>query len=304
MRILLTGGTGMIGKALVASLLADGHQAFVLTRSPQTAHLPEGAETIGWDGRTTSGWGERMRQMDAVVNLVGERLSRWPWTNGQRQRFWNSRVEGGQALVEAIRAASPRPRALVQASGVNYYGPRDLAPVTEADARGRDYLADLCQAWEESTRPVEEMGVRRAIIRSAIVLNGRDGILPIMMLPVKLFAGGPLGNGRQGLPWIHQVDEVRAIRFLLEKQEASGPFNLTGPTTISSGDFMRILAKVLKRPYWLPAPAFALRLVLGGMATLVLDGMYALPQRLQELGFRFQFETPETALRDLLNQKR
>ena len=300
MRVLVTGGTGMIGKTLVKSLLADRHQVVVLTRSPQTARLPVGAQALAWDGRTTAGWGEQVSQVDAVVNLVGERLSRWPWTEKQKQRFWNSRVDGGHALVDAIRAASPRPKVLIQASGVNYYGPRDLTPVTEADPRGKDYLADLCKAWEASTLAVEEMGLRRAIVRSAIVLDVRDGILPIMMLPVRLFVGGPLGSGKQGLAWIHLKDEVAAIRFLLERQDASGPFNLTAPGPISSAEFLHTLAKVLKRPYWFPVPAFALRLVLGEMATLVLDGMYILPQHLQELGFRFQFEAVEPALSDLL----
>jgi uncharacterized protein (TIGR01777 family) len=241
-----------------------------------------------------------MSQVDAVVNLVGERLSKWPWTKKQRQRFWKSRVDGGHALIEVIQAASPRPKVFIQASGVNYYGPRDLAPVTEADSAGDDYLANLCKAWESSTRLVEELGIRRVVIRSAIVLSARDGILPIMMFPLKIFVGGSLGNGRQGLPWIHLDDEVTAIRFLLENQNASGPFNLTAPTPISNADFLRVLAKTLNRPYWLPVPAFALRLVLSGMSTLVLDGAYLLPKRLQELGFHFRFETAEAALSDLL----
>jgi uncharacterized protein (TIGR01777 family) len=296
----MTGGTGMIGTALAKSLLADGHQVWVLTRNPQSAHLPAGACPVGWDGRTTAGWGELMSQVDAVVNLVGERLSKWPWTKKQRQCFWNSRVDGGHALVEAIQAASPRPQVLIQASGVNYYGPRDLASVTEADSVGDDYLANLCKAWESSTKSVEELGVRRAVIRSAIVLSARDGILPIMMFPLKMFVGGSLGSGQQGLPWIHLDDEVQAIRFLLENQNAGGPFNLTAPTPISNAEFLRVLAKTLNRPYWLPVPAFALRLVLGGMSTLVLDGAYLLPKRLQELGFHFRFEAAEAALSDLL----
>ena len=300
MRVLITGGTGMIGKALINSLLADGHKVWVLTRFPQAARLPEGVQGIGWDGRTTTGWGECMSRMDAVVNLVGERLSRWPWTKKQRQRFWNSRVDGGYALVDAIRAASPRPKIFIQASGVNYYGPRDLTPITEADGPGEDFLANLCRAWEDSTKLVEDMGIRRVVIRSGIVLEARNGILPIMMLPVKLFVGGPLGKGKQGLAWIHLEDEVAAIRFLLENQDARGPFNLSTPLPISSAEFLRVLAGVLKRPYWLPAPAFALRFILGGMSTLVLDGMYLLPKRLQELGFQFQFETAESALNDLL----
>ena len=145
MRILISGGSGMIGTALTKSLLSKGHDVWILSRNPKVAHLPEGAITVGWDGRTTAGWGEMVDQMDVVVNLVGERLSRWPWTKGQKQRFWDSRVGAGRALVEAIQAASLRPRVLIQASGVNYYGPRDLVPVTEAEAPGNDFLANLCK---------------------------------------------------------------------------------------------------------------------------------------------------------------
>ena len=300
MRILISGGTGMIGTALSKSLLAEGHQVWVLTRNPGAARLPDGVRAISWDGRTSLGWEEVLSQMDAVVNLVGERLSKWPWTKRQRQRFFDSRVEGGRALVGAIQAASPRPQVLIQASGVNYYGPLGPTPVTEAQSPGNDFLADVCRAWEGSTEPVEELGVRRIIIRSAIVLSAQYGILPIMLFPVKLFLGGPLGGGRQGLPWIHLEDEVNAIRFLLENQSANGPYNLTAPVPISSAEFMRVAAKQLHRPYWLPIPAFMLRFVLGGMSTLVLDGAYLLPGRLHELGFDFRFRTAQAALSDLL----
>jgi len=300
MRLLITGGTGMIGTALSRSLLAEGNQVCVLTRNPGAARLPEGVRAIGWDGRTSLGWEKVLSQVDAVVNLIGERLSKWPWTKRQRQRFFDSRVEGGRALVGAIQAASPRPQVLIQASGVNYYGPLGPTPVTEAQSPGNDFLADVCRAWEGSTEPVEELGVRRIIIRSAIVLSAQVGILPIMLFPVKLFLGGPLGGGRQGLPWIHLEDEVNAIRFLLENQSANGPYNLTAPVPISSAEFMRVAAKQLHRPYWLPIPAFMLRFVLGGMSTLVLDGAYLLPGRLHELGFDFRFRTAQAALSDLL----
>lgn len=301
MRILITGGTGMIGTALTKFLLADAHQVWVLTRTPLTAQVPEGASVVGWDGRTSLGWGELVSQMDAVINLVGERTSKWPWTKRLKKRFWDSRVDSGRALVEAIQAASPRPKVLIQASGVNYYGSRDQTLLTEADAPGIGFLSDLCKAWEGSTEPVEKMGVRRVVVRSAIVLSAREGILPIMMFPVRLFVGGPLGSGWQGLPWIHLEDEVAAICFLLHDPSASGPFNLTSPVPISSAEFMRAIAKQLHRPYWLPVPAFMFRLALGGMSALVLDGAYLLPRRLQELGFEFRFETAEAALGDLLN---
>jgi len=303
MRILIAGGTGMIGTALTKSFLADGQQVWVLTRNPQKTHLPEGASALGWDGQTIAGWGEKLGQMHAVVNLVGERLSRWPWTRQQKQRFWDSRVQAGRALTQAIQAASPPPQVLIQASGVNYYGPRGLEPVTEADPPGKDFLAGLCQAWEATTQPVESLGVRRVILRSAVVFSGRAGILPLMLLPARLFGGGPLGNGRQGLAWIHLADEVAAIRFLLENPQARGPFNLTAPDPISSAEFTRTAARLLRRPYWLPAPAFALRLLLGEMATLVVDGAYLRPARLQELGFIFRFGSLETALRDLLKKE-
>ena len=303
MRILISGGTGMIGTALTRSLLADGHQVWVLTRNPARTHLPQGAAALAWDGKTTAGWAEMLSQVDAVVNLVGESLTRWPWTKRQKQRFWDSRVQAGRALTQAIQAASPRPKVLIQASGANYYGPRGQEPVTEAAAPGTDFLSDLCQAWEASTRPVEAFGVRRAVLRTALVLSGASGILPIMLLPVRLFVGGPLGAGRQGLPWIHLADEVAAIRFLLENPQAGGPFNLTAPAPISSAEFMRTAARLLRRPYWFPVPAFALRLVLGGMAALVVDGVYLRPAHLQELGFTFRFATLEAALRDLLHGK-
>lgn len=316
MRILIAGGTGMIGTALTKSLLSDGHQVWVLTRNPARARLPQGVTALGWNGRDTAGWGDAVGQMDAVVNLVGEPLSRWPWTAAQKQRFWDSRVQGGKALTRAIQdsiegsgeasgkaagePAGPHPQVLIQASGVNYYGPHGLEPVTEADEPGEDFLAGLCQEWEASTQPVEQLGVRRVIIRSAIVLSAKEGILPIMLLPVRLLAGGPLGCGDQGLAWIHLADEVAAIRFLLENPAASGPYNLVAPETGSSARFISLAARQLRRPYWLPVKAFMLRLALGEMATLLLDGLYLRPARLQEAGFTFRFASLEPALRDLI----
>jgi uncharacterized protein (TIGR01777 family) len=302
MRILIAGGSGLIGTALAESLLADGHQVWVLTRRPGRAHLPQGAAALAWDGRTTAGWVDMLSRVDAVVNLAGETLARWPWTKQRKQRLLDSRVLAGRALAQAIQAAAPRPQVLIQASGVNFYGPHGLEPVTEADGPGKDFLAGLCVQWEASTGPVESLGVRRAILRTAVVFAPKGGILPLMLLPLRLFAGGPLGSGRQGLAWIHLADEVAAIRFLLENQKARGPFNLTAPDPISNADFTRTAARLLQRPYWLPAPAFALRLLLGQMATLVLDGAYLRPARLQALGFIFHFPGLEPALRDLLEK--
>jgi len=304
MRVLISGGTGMIGASLSNSLLADGHQVLILTRQTSAPQLPPSVQWMHWDGRTTAGWGSVIEEVDAVVNLVGERLAKWPWTKRLKQRLWNSRVDGGRALTEAIQKSPKRPAVLIQASGINYYGSHGQEIITETDPSGDDFLAQLSRAWEDSTKAVEALGVRRAVIRSAIVLDGRKGILPIMALPARLFVGGPLGSGRQGLPWIHLEDEVAAIRFLLEKELARGPFNLTTPEPISSAVFLRQIAAALRRPFWLPVPAPVLRITLGEMSALVLAGAYVLPRRLVDLGFQFKYGKVNEALQEIFQGKR
>ena len=299
MNILMTGGTGLIGTHLTCSLLADGHRVWVLTRDPGRASLVEGVRAVAWDGRTSSGWGDLVSQVDAVVNLAGESLSKWPWTEKRKGRFLSSRVDSGRALSEAVRAASPRPRVLIQVSGINHYGPSgDLAD--ESTPPGDDFLARLTLDWEASTRPVEEIGVRRAVVRLGVVLARDGGLLALMALPVRLFAGGRLGSGRQAVPWVHIDDVVGAIRFLLENDSAHGAFNLVSPEQTSNAGFYRALAKVLRRPYWFPTPAFLLRLALGEMSVLVVDGRPAQPKRLLEAGYRFKLGELEKALAEAL----
>ncbi len=289
MNILITGGTGLIGKALTRSLLADGHTVWALTRRDLLpAPGTQGLTLVHWDGRTPSGWGELVSRMDAVINLAGEPLARWPWTKAQKQRFLDSRVQAGQAVTEAIRAASPRPKVLIQASGINHYGLcGGLAD--ESTSPGDDFLSRLTVAWEDATKEVEQMGVRRCVTRQAVVLAPKGGLFPLMALPVRLFAGGPLGGGKQAVPWVHLDDVVGAMRFLLENERTTGAYNLIAPEAVSNADFYRILAKALHRPYWFPTPAFLLKLVLGEMSVLVLEGRAAAPRRLVEAGYRFQY---------------
>ena len=300
MRIIVCGGSGFIGTALTKSLLADGHQVWILTRNPHTTRLVEGVQGVGWDGRTIAGWGRLISRVDAIINLAGESLGSGAWTEARKKRIMTSRVEAGQVICAAIRQANPRPGVLIQASAVGIYGSCGEEPVTEESAPGSDFLAEVCKEWEASTKPVKELGVRRVVIRTGVVLSRDEGALQRMMLPFKLFAGGPLGNGRQGLPWIHTADEVAAIRFLLENEKAQGVYNLSAPEPLSNADFGILLAKVMRRPYWLPVPGFALRLLLGDMSSLVLEGQYMIPKRLQELGYKFRFETAEAALKNLL----
>jgi uncharacterized protein (TIGR01777 family) len=237
--------------------------------------------------------------MDAIVNLAGKSLSSWPWTKAVKQEFWDSRTNAGQVVVEAVTQATRRPKVLIQSSGIGHYGLTG-SMADEDTPPADDFLARLTVAWEDSTKPVEDLGVRRAVIRSAVVLGRQGGLLGLMALPVKLFAGGPIGGGKQAVPWIHVADEVGAIRFLMENEAARGPFNLIAPEATSNADFYRELAKALHRPYWFPTPAFLLRLVLGEMSSLVVDGRFAQPKRLGGLGYRFQFAGLEAALADLL----
>ncbi len=296
MNILITGGTGLIGKALTRSLLSDGHSVWALTRrDPRPAPGVQGLTLVRWDGRTTSGWGHLISSMDAVINLAGEPLARWPWTKVQKQRFFDSRVQAGQAVSEAIRLAAPRPKVLIQASGINHYGLRG-APADESTPPGNDFLARLTIAWEDATKEVESLGVRRCVVRFAVVLAPRGGLFPLMALPVRLFLGGPLGSGQQIVPWIHVDDVVGAVRFLLERENASGPYNLIAPESVTSAGFNRLLAKVLHRPYWFPTPAFLLKMVLGEMSVLVLEGRAASPKRLLEAGYQFRLGKLEEAL--------
>jgi uncharacterized protein len=301
MKILITGGTGFIGTALMHSLLADGHQVFVLTRHPERTRLPANVHAVGWDGRTVAGWLNVFSEMDAVVNLAGATIGQWPWSAARKKAILNSRVDAGVAIVHAFQQAARKPGVLIQASGIGYYGPRGKEAVDENAAAGSDFVATVALEWEASTKLVDALGVRRVTLRTALVL-GRGGILPLMALPVRLFAGGPLGSGKQGVSWIHIDDEVRAIRYLLDNEKARGAYNLTAPNPLSNADFMRFLAKALRRPYWLPVPAFAMRALLGEMSTLILDGQYAIPQRLVNLGFTFKFESAFDAFKAIFYQ--
>jgi len=298
MKVLISGGTGFIGRALAASLLKDGHLVWLLSRSAASGRMPPGAQVVKWDARSAAGWGGLMNEIDTVVNLCGKSLSSWPWTKATQREFLESRVFAGAALVEAIQQASHRPGVLLQASGINHYGLRG-SRADESTPPGEDFLARLTVDWEAATRPLEELGVRRVVTRSAVVLGKGEGLLPLMSLPVRLYVGGPLGSGEQSMPWIHIADEIGAMRFLIDQESARGPYNLIAPQPTSSAEFMRRLAHALKRPYWFPTPAFLLRLVLGGMSVLVVEGRFSQPKRLSESGFRFRFPGLEEAFADL-----
>lgn len=295
MKVLIAGGSGFMGTALTKLLRPAGHKVSILTRKK-----PNNQDEIYWDGKTIDGWSDHLAEMDAVINLTGYGLEHWPWTKSQKQRFVDSRVIPGAALVSAMRKIQQRPSVFLQISGINYYGTQGDRIADEGFPPADDFLAQLTVKWEAATQPVEEMGVRRVVARSAVVLDSNGGLFPLMALPVRLFIGGPLGGGEQAVPWIHLADQIGAIRFLLEDADANGAYNLISPSQTSNKEFMRAIAKILHRPYWFPTPAIFLKIVLGEMSSLVVEGRYSQPKRLLEAGFHFQYPTIDSALQDLL----
>jgi uncharacterized protein (TIGR01777 family) len=293
MRIVIAGGTGFLGQALRDHLQRLGHSAVVLTRKPQTS------TQVAWTPDGTSGpWAATLDGADAVVNLSGEGIADARWNAARKAALRSSRVLPTRSLVTAIRGLA-RPPALLNASGVGYYGDRGAELVTEDTSAGDDFLAGLCVEWE---REAEQAAAhtRVVVLRNGLVMHPSGGALKKMLLPFRLGAGGPLGPGTQYLPWIHLADWVEMITWLIQQPDARGPFNVTAPSPATNADFTRALARAVNRPAVIPVPAFALRLALGELADTLLTGQRAIPARATTSGFSFRFSEIGSALNNLL----
>jgi uncharacterized protein (TIGR01777 family) len=300
MRIVVTGGTGLVGSALVPALTAAGHHVTVLTRSPRSTApaalpwRPDGGPLPAGPAR------QALSEADAVVHLAGASLAGRRWTPSYREEIMRSRVLATRTVVESLRQVSPRPSLLLSASAVGYYGDRGDEVLTEAAGPGHDFLAEVSVAWEEEARRAEDFGVRVVRLRTGVVLDAREGALPALARPFRLYVGGPLGDGRQWLSWITKADLVRLILFLLATPGVEGPVNAVAPEPVPNAAFSRALAKALGRPSWLRLPAPVLRAALGEMAELLLlASQRAVPERLLSLGFPFEHRDIATALASL-----
>lgn len=301
MRILITGGTGLIGTALAGSLLQDGHEVILLSRNParNRSMAPKGAQLEAWDGKTASGWGNLVNSQSVIVNLAGSNLGAGRWSASRKKEILDSRLFAGQAVVQAVEQAVEKPLAVLQSSAVGYYGSQADNPLIESSPAGSDFASRVTVEWEKSTAAVEALGVRRAIFRTGVVISTQGGAFPKLLLPFRLFVGGPIGSGKQWFPWIHLADEVAGIRFLIDHPETSGIYNLSAPNPVQNKTLSRAIGKALHRPALLPVSPQALQLLFGEMSTILLASQRVLPQRLVQAGMKFRFPEIEPALKDL-----
>ena len=292
MRIVLAGGTGFLGSALVARLQKDGHSVAVLTRHPDRSYH------VRWDpnGSLTE-WAHVLEGADAVVNLAGAPINR-RWTGAHKRALWNSRVRSTRTLVEAMKSVRRIPPTLINGSAVGIYGPHGDEPLTEDSQIGSGFLAGLAAAWEKEALAAGPQA-RVVLLRTGIVLDRERGALPQMALPFRLLAGGPMGSGRQYMSWIHRDDWTGMVRWALTNTAVSGPLNVTAPNPVTNLEFARMLGRVLHRPALVRVPGFVLKLVLAEMADMILTGQRVFPERAHALGFEFQYSTLEPALAEV-----
>jgi uncharacterized protein (TIGR01777 family) len=305
MKVAITGATGFVGRRLVERLHQEGQKVLVLTRNLASARrvFPteafENVEIIAYTPTISGSWQNAIATCDGVVNIAGEPIAEKRWTQEHKQEILDSRKLGTEKIVEAIANSNPKPRVLVNASAIGYYGTSETTTFDETSLAGKDFLAQVCQAWESEAQKVTAYGVRLVILRFGIIL-GNGGALGKMVTPFKLFAGGPLGSGRQWFSWIHIDDVVNLILQALSQAEIQGVYNATAPHPVRMAELCQTLGQVLHRPSWLPVPAFALEALLGDGAMVVLEGQQVLPKRTLESGFRYQYPNLEPALEQIL----
>ncbi|MGG0718312.1 TIGR01777 family oxidoreductase [Robertmurraya massiliosenegalensis] len=296
MRIAIAGGTGFVGKALAKRLVELEHEVFILTRNlsrdgnvTYVQWLTEGSEPA-----------KQLQEIDVMINLAGESIGAGRWTPARKNLILQSRLQTVAEVIQLMKNLQKKPKVFLNASAIGFYGTSLHDTFTEDERTpGDDFLASTVKQWEEKALEANNLDIRTVLCRFGIILDNKEGALPRMALPYKLFAGGNLGSGEQWMSWIHLNDVVNGIIFAMENEKLSGPVNFTAPKPVKMTELGKALARTMKRPHWIPAPAFILKVVLGEMSLLVLEGQRVFPTKLQEAGYSFQYEQIDSALHDI-----
>ena len=298
MKILITGGTGFIGTPLGLELRNSKHTVVVTTRRQS-----DSKEKLTWNPPDLIS-SDVISEFDAVINLAGEPIAPGRWTKERKKLILTSRISTTRALVDSIKNAKKKPKALISASAIGYYGAHGDEHLTEDTAPANDFLADVCKQWEAEAFRAKEFGVRVVVVRIGGVLESDGGALPQMMVPFKFFAGGPLGSGRQWFSWIHRDDVVGIIKYALDNDKISGPVNATAPNPVTNTEFSAALGKALKRPSWFAVPGFILRLTLGELGNVLLTGQRVFPEKALKAGYQFKYAAVKDALKAIIREER
>ena len=310
MRIVVAGGTGFLGSPLTETYAEEGHDVRVLTRALRPGESRHesgtgvpGISRVGWSPDGQPGpWANVLAGADAVINLAGASIGGKRWTPSRKAELRDSRILATRSLVRTINDVETPPRVFISSSGVNYYGRSGDDPRTEVSPPGQDFLAQLCEDWEAEAHKVQREDVRIAVVRSGVVFERSGGALAEMMTPFRFFAGGPLGSGRQFMSWIHRLDWIEMVRWIVETPAAAGPINATAPHPVTNRQFARALGRALRRPAFVPAPAIALKLVLGEFADYIVTGQRVIPERALALGYHFRYPEIEIAFRGIFGE--
>ena len=302
MKIAIAGGTGFVGKALTEHLLKNNHEVIILSRELKNTGETDRIRYVQWLSEDSNPIPE-LEATDIFINLAGASINGGRWTEKRKEQILNSRIESVKALLDIIKTLNNKPKALINASAIGIYGTSLDKTFSETDTHGfgHDFLSQTVKQWENEASKASQLSIRTVFCRFGIILDKQQGALPKMTFPYQSFIGGPIGNGRQWMSWIHIEDVVNGILFIIENEKINGPVNFTAPHPVTMTEFGRTLAQVLHRPHWLPVPSFALRLLLGEMSTLVIDGQKVLPNKLIENGYSFRYTDLNLALKNIFS---